>query len=178
MNRCFHLATSVLLRHAARIGPGTSGASEAGAGTVWYIHPSLGLDAVVFLGVLSGDTPERRISGRGGALPRGLTAEELAALDNIGNAGRRLGALVGPFYAYLFSVNATDTFDDVLASAQDPEARLRPAHENTPSWNPQAWPASRRGPRNCTARIAPRRVRGLLARDGGTAGGGRGTAFY
>jgi hypothetical protein len=117
-------------------------ADEGPPHTEWRLHPSLGLDALVFLGALSGDALQSEIYAEDVALFQSrLSEEERAALDRIGARARETGSLVGPTLALVFSVAPTDTLDEVLASADDPETRLRPAFERTPYWDAAEWPA-------------------------------------
>jgi len=112
--------------------------------TTWNIHASLGLDALVFLGALSGDALQSEVYAEEAAVFRArLTDDERAALDRIGASARQTGTLVGPFMTLIFSVGETETFDDILASADDPETLLRPEFERTPYWDEEQWPSVR-----------------------------------
>jgi hypothetical protein len=66
------------------------------------------------------------------------------------------GTLVGPLLALVFSAGPTDTLADIIASARDPEARLRPAFEASAYWNADRWPGLR-------DRVMPDVLRILLA---------------
>lgn len=122
-------------------GPEATAAAAAEMRTQWVIHPSLGLDAIVFLGALSGDQMASHYYAEEAADFRArFTEEENAGLDQLGAMARETGTLVGPFLALVFSVQPTDTLDDVIASAQDPETRLRPGFEQTQYWREDRWP--------------------------------------
>ena len=107
------------------------------AGTEWVIRPSPALDAVLLIGMLSGDEMQSQIYADLIAEVRPQLSEEtVAALDRL-DRGMRIehGRLTGPVMADFLSAGPTGTLDDVIASARDPEGRLQPRLEGTPGWD-------------------------------------------
>ena len=106
----------------------------ATAATEWTITESLGLDALAFIGVLSGDRMAEEIyqsevdDFRSRMSEAGLTA--LNALDD--KIRVELKSLVGPVLAAYYSTGPTDTLDDLLATVEDPE-RVRSVFLVSPS---------------------------------------------
>ncbi len=112
--------------------------------TKWNVHSSMGLDAALFVGALCGDKLQSEYYASETADFRGhFDVETMASIDRISSMAAQTGTLVGPLLALLFSAAADDTLDDIIVSAQDPEARLRPVFEASAYWNADRWPSLR-----------------------------------
>jgi hypothetical protein len=116
-------------------------APAAAQRTNWQVRGAEGLDALLLIGAASGDVmqatqyPEEIAWVRENFSPEGI-----AALDALDRGLRQAdGTLTGPRLALYFSAGPFDTLDDVLASARDPEARLRLALQTTPYWDDEEW---------------------------------------
>ena len=114
-------------------------AERAGAETRtnWIVRPAPGLDALLMIGAASGDLLARDYYGETIAFLReAMPPESVAAMDRIDQELRvERGRLVGPSLAYFFSAGPTGTLDDVLASARDPEGRIRPGLSLLANWD-------------------------------------------
>lgn len=105
--------------------------------TQWSVRGAAGLDAILFVGMLSGDVlqshyyPEEIAEFRS-RLPQ-------AALDALARIDQRMrveaGGLAGPSLVYLFSAAPFETMDDVIATARDPEQFVRPNIDQLISWH-------------------------------------------
>ena len=102
------------------------------------MHEAVGLDTVLFVGVLSGDPlvakrqlyPEARRWA-----DRRLDAPTRAALERVDRVVRRDGkSITTAFLALFFSAGPVETVDDVLASARTPDPLLRRL-ESTLFWD-------------------------------------------
>lgn len=104
--------------------------------TQWRVNPAPGLDALLLLGAAAGDElqaefyPERIEFVR-----RNFDPEALAALDRVGERMRSRGSLTGPTLALIFSAGPVANLEDVMQSAADPDALLRPGLERSPNWS-------------------------------------------
>ena len=109
--------------------------------TQWNIQPAIGMDALLLLGAASGDVMQSHYYPKEiAAVRENMSAEGIAALDTLDAVLRqKLGRLTGPTLAYLFSAGPIATLDDVIASAADPVARLKPTLEQSPSWDPKEF---------------------------------------
>ncbi len=115
-------------------------AASPAPSTAWRVGPALGLDALVFVGALSGERlPAEAYAADVARYRAALSPSARAAVDAIAAAMAEDGNLVGPTLALYFSAGPVDTFDDVLASARDPETRLRAGFEASPYWDAAAW---------------------------------------
>ncbi len=112
--------------------------------TQWNVSPAAGLDALLLIGAASGDVMQAHIYGEDIERARNSVSEEgLAAMDQIDAMLRgRMGRLTGPSLVYLFSAGPVSTIDDVIESAADPVAKLRPGHEQSPAWDENEFAAA------------------------------------
>lgn len=102
------------------------------------------MDALLLIGAASGDLMQAHIYSEEIAAVRGkMSAEGIAALDTLDAVLRqKLGRLTGPTLAYIFSAGPVATLDDVIASAADPVARLKPGLEASPTWDAREFEAA------------------------------------
>ena len=108
--------------------------------TRWNVHASMGLDALVLIGALSGDKLQAEYYQRQIAYITGRMDEPaLAALNRVAARAEESGSLVGPMLALIFSAGPVDTLEDAIQSAQAPEERLRPGLEASVYWNAERW---------------------------------------
>lgn len=125
--------------------------------TEWNVHSSMGLDVALFIGALTGDKLQSEYYASETANFRErFDAETLASIDRVGGMAAQTGTLVGPLLALVFSAAPHDTLEDIIASARDPEVRIRPAFEGSAYWNADRWPGLRDG-------VMPEVLRILLA---------------
>lgn len=113
--------------------------------THWKVTAATGMDALLLIGAASGDVMQSTIYGDEIAYAReNISAEGMAAMETLDKALRQdLGRLTGPVLAYVFSAGPVETLDDVIASAADPVARLKPGLETSPHWSPEEFEAAR-----------------------------------
>jgi hypothetical protein len=117
---------------------------RAAISTEWNVHSSMGLDALLFIGALTGDKLQAEHYASETADFRGrFDTETLASIERVGGMGSQTGTLVGPLLALVFSAGPDATLADIIISARDPEARLRPTFEASPYWNAERWPGLR-----------------------------------
>ena len=118
--------------------------SEEPIYTQWSVSPAAGLDALLLLGAASGDVMQARIYGTDIERVRNSVSKEgLAAMDHVDAVLRgQKGGLTGPALVYLFSAGPVSTIDDVIASAADPVARLKPGHEQSRTWDEEGFAES------------------------------------
>jgi hypothetical protein len=108
--------------------------------THWNVQTCQGLEALVFIGALTGNrlqqkhyrTEVEHIRSR-------FDAEALEALEHLAELANISGTLIGPNLALLFSAGPADTLDDVILSARNPDARLRPNLEKSKYWDALEW---------------------------------------
>jgi hypothetical protein len=121
----------------------TSGAASSVDGrefTRWNVHTCAGLDAIVFIGALTGNKLQRDHYSADVKLFRAQFDEEgLEAIERLTEFAELSGTLIGPNLALLFSAGPIDTLDDVILSAQEPETRLRPMLEKSQYWDSREW---------------------------------------
>ena len=112
--------------------------------TQWTVSSAAGLDALLLIGAASGDVMQARIYGDDIERVRNsVSAEGLAAMDQIDAMLRiEMGQLTGPALVYLFSAGPVSTIEDVIASAANPIARLKPGHEQSPTWDEEKFEVS------------------------------------
>ena len=104
------------------------------------------MDALLLIGAASGDLMQAHIYSEEIAAVRGqMSAEGIAALDSLDAVLRQeLGRLTGPSLAYFFSAGPVATLDDVIESAADPIARLKPGLEMSPNWDTKEFESAAR----------------------------------
>ncbi len=108
--------------------------------TRWHVQAAAGLDAVVFIGALTGNSLQyQHYRTEVDFIRPRLDGEARAALERLTEFAQLHGMLVGPNLALLFSAGPVDSLDDVIASARNPEARLRPGLERSEYWDPREW---------------------------------------
>lgn len=109
--------------------------------TNWQVRSAEGLDALLLIGAASGDVMQQQIYTEDIAWVRSnFSAEGIAALDALDRGLRQAdGTLTGPNLVLYFSAGPFDSVDDVLASAREPEQRLRPTFSQTAYWDEQGW---------------------------------------
>lgn len=129
--------------------------------TEWVIGAAAGMDALLLIGAVGGDVMQGHIYGETIAYVReNISSEGAAAMDQLDAMLRqRMGRLTGPSLAHLFSAGPIATIDDVIESAANPVARLRPGHEASPRWNAKEFEnATRAMPIIHTALVALRDI--------------------
>lgn len=112
--------------------------------TQWNVQPAIGMDALLLIGAASGDLMQSHIYSREiAAVRENMSAEGIAALDKLDAVLRlELGRLTGPTLAYIFSAGPVATLDDVIESAANPVARLKPGLEMSPNWDASEFEAA------------------------------------
>jgi hypothetical protein len=112
--------------------------------TQWVFNSAEGLDALLLIGAAAGDELQAEHYAKHIAEFRGnLSPEALEMLDALGAQFRDEGTLFGPFLVLIFTGTDFLTLEDILVSARDPEALLRPSWETTPYWDEVDWPRYR-----------------------------------
>lgn len=120
---------------------GCAGASlGVSEGTDWQVTHSLGLDAILFTGALSGDVLAKEHYQEEIDEMRGkFTQQGLDALTTLDEAIRgRAKSLVGPTLALYLSAGKTNALDDLLATIDHPES-IRATIAASPYWNERGW---------------------------------------
>lgn len=109
--------------------------------TQWRVRSAQGMDALLLIGAASGDVMQQEIYPEDIRWVREhFSPEGLAALRTLDHAIREeQGGLVGPNLALVFSAGPFDTLDDVIASARDPEGRIRATYQASPFWDANDW---------------------------------------
>jgi len=109
-------------------------------GTNWQVSHSMGLDALVFIGALSGDPmPQHHYQADIVDIRAKFSKPGIDALAMLDTAIRgRAKQLVGPTLALYFSASRTDTLDDLLATINQPET-IQPVLEGSVHWDPRGW---------------------------------------
>jgi len=109
--------------------------------TEWVVQPAEGMDALLLIGAIGGDVLQGPIfSETIGFLRENISPEGLAAIDEIDFQMRQTrGQLTGPRLALIFSAGPVATLDDVIASAADPDGRLRPGLEQSTYWDEERY---------------------------------------
>ncbi|MFY0638262.1 hypothetical protein [Maricaulis maris] len=104
--------------------------------TQWRVSPAPGLDALLLLGAAAGDELQAEYYPESIEFVRSnLDPAALAALDRVGDRMRSRGSLTGPTLALIFSAGPVASLEDIIRSAADPDALLRPGLERSPYWN-------------------------------------------
>ena len=105
--------------------------------TAWTVRPSPGLEAVLFVGILSGDVLQSEIysAERDEVWPQ-LSANVRSAIARL-DQGMRFGLkkLTGPVMAHMLSAGGDSTLAAVVAGAKDPERLLEPSLRLAPGWD-------------------------------------------
>jgi len=109
--------------------------------TVWDVHPSEGLDAIAFLGALSGDPVylseyPKEAEAFGPRLPKAIR-DDLGKLP--GEAKKGDFGLLWPNLANLMSGADLSTIDRVVDALDNPETLVRPPYEKSPYWDDASW---------------------------------------
>ena len=108
--------------------------------TRWNVSTCLGLEAVVFIGALSGSGLQRDyFQSDVESIRAKFDDESLLALDRLAEVADLSGTLIGPNLAFLFSAGPAETLDDVIRSARYPEKFLRRNLERSQYWDAQEW---------------------------------------
>ena len=112
--------------------------TESAPTTTWTVRPSPGLEAVLFVGILSGDVLQSEIYADelDEVWPQ-LSADVQSAIESL-DQGMRVGLkkLTGPVMAYMLSAGGDSTLAEVVAGAKDPERLLEPNLRSAPGWDP------------------------------------------
>ncbi|MGN6828964.1 hypothetical protein [Paucibacter sp. M5-1] len=115
-------------------------AAAAPPRTAWSFRTSEGLDAIAFLGPLSGKAFYARYYAQElqDFKPR-IAPAALDALTSLVEAADADGYLLWPRLSLILSGGRSDTIDDLLASLDDVGRRLRPRLEASVYWSPSLW---------------------------------------
>jgi hypothetical protein len=108
--------------------------------TRWKVSGSEGLDALCFLGPLSGDAFYARYYSE--ELARFLPRFDDAAVTTIQQlkaSSKEQSRLMGPFLCVVFSAGPTGTLDDLRGALAKAEERLLPGYRASPYWDATAW---------------------------------------
>ena len=121
---------------------GASDAGTPGRRTRWAVRTSEGLDAVSFLGPLSGrplytEPYEKELATFGPRLPADVRADVPKLWEEAEKGGV---GLLAPALDVIFSSDHNgDTLDAVLAGLGAPEQKLLPAYRASPYWEQETW---------------------------------------
>lgn len=108
--------------------------------TRWHINHSQGLDALAFLGPLSGKPFYARFyADELRSFEPRLSAEARQALAALTTDADTRGQLLWPWLALVVSGAGTDTIDDLLLSLDQADTRLRPPLQASPYWDADDW---------------------------------------
>jgi hypothetical protein len=108
--------------------------------TRWHVQASVGLDAIVFIGALTGNGMQyQHYESEVHFIESRLDGNAKAALERLAEFAELHSMLIGPNLALIFSAGPADTLDDVIASAREPETRLRAALEKSEYWDAREW---------------------------------------
>jgi len=104
--------------------------------TDWAVLSAKGLDALLLLGAASGDPLQAEHHAEAVDWVRDRMSQEgLDALDGIHRVAREERQIpAGPLMALLFSAGSITSLDEVMESARNPEAIMRPAFEASEHW--------------------------------------------
>jgi hypothetical protein len=108
--------------------------------TEWSFRTSEGLDAIAFLGALSGKDFYTRYYGKEleEFRPR-MAPAAVEALSSLFQAADGEGYLLWPRLTLILSGGRTATIHDLLTSLDDPSRALRPRLQASVYWDPQLW---------------------------------------
>ncbi len=109
--------------------------------TNWTVGTSEGLDALCFLGALSGGELHLRFHAEavaefGPRLPEAIRDDVPAIWAQAEEEGF---GLLGPNLCAALSGGNVSTIDGVIALLEDPETRIRPSFEASPYWDGEDW---------------------------------------
>ena len=108
--------------------------------TRWHVQAAAGLDAIVFIGALTANSLQfEHYESDVEFIRRRLSGDAIAALERLTEFAELNRMLVGPNLALIFSAGPVESLDDVIASAREPESRLRPGLEQSEYWDPHEW---------------------------------------
>ena len=108
--------------------------------TRWNVRTCPGLEALVFIGALSGNKVQHdNYRAEVKHIRPQFDRTSLAALERLSEVAEISGMLIGPNLALLFSAGPVNTLDDVILSAQQPETRLQPRLEKSKYWDAREW---------------------------------------
>ena len=123
--------------------PGPAAAKDERS-TRWHVQTAAGLDAVVFIGALTGNSLQyEHYEPEVDHIRPRLDGNATAALERLTEFAELHGMLLGPNLALIFSAGPVESLDDVIASARAPEARLRPGLETSEYWDAREWASVR-----------------------------------
>lgn len=129
--------TALLVSHPTALSqPAADTSDTSDFFTEWSVSSAEGLDAILLLGAISGDTLQASIYGDEIAFIREqLSSEALEAAARIDQTIRvENEGLTGPSLSYFFSAGPFETLEDVLASARDPDRFIAPNLDLLISW--------------------------------------------
>lgn len=107
--------------------------------TRWEIRSAPGLDALLIIGIVSGDELQQRAyAGRLPQLQALFSDETRPAIGQLGEQVRQLGLLLGPALVLIGSGGPFSSLEETIASFEQP-ARLRHSLERTPYWDAESW---------------------------------------
>ena len=108
--------------------------------TQWKVGPSEGLDAIAFLGPLSGKAfYARYYETELAAFKPRLKPEVLEALTSLHAESDAAGSLLWPSISVVFSGGPTDSLDAVIDSLSHAETTLKPAYQASAYWDQADW---------------------------------------
>jgi hypothetical protein len=132
-------ADAIAQSHSAAMAPDPDAVTDRDGvmSTQWSVTRAAGMDAILLIGAAGGDLMQADIYPDEIAWVRdNVSPEGLAAIDAVDARLRgEFGILTGPSMAYFFSANDVTTLEDVIASARNPDARLRPRLMTSPHWD-------------------------------------------
>ncbi|MDC0671983.1 hypothetical protein [Nannocystis radixulma] len=143
MNRRDCLFALCQLPLVAAVGCTTRGSlvpAASASRTRWNVTDSEALDALCFLGPLSGDPfytdnyPEELAR----FLP-GFSAEALGTVQQLKASAKEQSCLLGPFLCMVFSAGPSETLADLRGSLAQAEQRLLPRYRTSPYWDDKEW---------------------------------------
>lgn len=109
--------------------------------TEWEIRSAPGLDALLILGVVSGDELQQSAYAEELAELKALFSDEtLLAIGELGKQVREMGFLLGPALVLVGSGGDDSSLDATIASFERPSL-LRDSLERTPYWSEESWTA-------------------------------------
>lgn len=108
--------------------------------TQWKVGPSEGLDAIAFLGPLSGkEFYARHYEAELATFRPRLNPEALEALASLHAESDAAGSLLWPSISVIFSGGPTDSLAAVIDSLTRVEATLKPAYQASAYWDEADW---------------------------------------
>lgn len=108
--------------------------------TRWTVQASEGLDAIAFLGPLSGKPfYARYYEAELAAFKPRLSAQVLETLAAMHARADAAGGLLWPNLALIFSGGPTATLDDLLASLDQAQSVLKPPYQASVYWDAADW---------------------------------------